>query len=149
MRVRLLRNYALSQRLNLALGFRVSVELRNVNGATFEFATLGWAFYLLLAEGYGWSPSGTLAPADWESQTEPWSGAYDWNAGQTVSAKDADALATALGKYVADFERGRKANKVVAYLKEKFNLTVEWDVEDKQFISSFISFAQQGAFEIW
>jgi len=135
--------------LNKALGIRVSVELRNASGATFEFRTLGWAFYLLLAEGYGWKPSGTHAPADWESKTEQWSGAYDWNAGQTVSANDASALAIALGKYVADAERHRKASKVAAYLNEKLKVTVEWDGEDRQFVASFINFAQQGAFEIW
>ena len=76
--------------------------------------SLGWAFYLNLAESYGWRPAGTLPP---ESATDgQWSGWYDSSNGQHVSRNDATALAVALRLGLADPEREAKETALAAML---------------------------------
>jgi hypothetical protein len=125
----------------------MAVELRSASGAVFQFTTRGWAFYLTLAQAYGWNGQGTRAPEHWNS-SEAWPGAYDWNAGQTVVAPDAMALADALSNYLTDPRRSPRARLLADRLRAESNLHIDLSEDDRAFVSSFIAFAKQGAFEI-
>ena len=67
------------------------MDLVNDTGERFRFRTAGWGFYLNLAEAYGWNAAGTLPPEKYEG-ADVWPGEYDWNAGQSVSSADTQAL---------------------------------------------------------
>jgi hypothetical protein len=126
----------------------MSFDLRNNQDEEFYFSTIGWAFYLNLATIYDWKMSGTLAPPEWDSNQGVWEGAYDWNAGQTVTESDAIAIANALEKYLTDANRHIKA-KVLAKELSKATGTEVAINDDQMFIASFIRFAKNGEFTIW
>lgn len=128
----------------------MSVDLRNEAGKAFNFSTIGWAFYLnLAAVHYGWEQSGTQPPKDWTTAEGPWSGAYDWNAGQIVTAQDAKSIADALAKYLADPDGKSKAKALAQELGKAIGIDVSVDENDETHISSFIEYASYGGFEIW
>lgn len=128
----------------------MSVDLRRYDGEGFCFSTLGWALYLnLAAEGYGWREAGTLKPKEWSSEDGEWTGAYDWNAGQTVTAPDAAALAKALDCYLKDPNKDKVRDEIAANIGDAIGVAIDVDEEDYEFISSFVAFAEQGEFQIW
>jgi hypothetical protein len=128
----------------------MSVDLRNEAGREFYFSTIGWAFYLNLAAiHYGWNKSGTQPPRECASSEGPWLGAYDWNAGQIVTARDAKGLAEALAKYLADPNGKSKAKALAQELEKVIGTDVSIDEEDDTYINSFIEYANCGGFEIW
>ena len=128
----------------------MSIDLRNDAGKEFCFSTIGWAFYLNLAAiHYGWEKSGTQPPKDWAASSGPWSGAYDWNAGQIVTAQDAKSYAEALAKYLADPAGKSKAKALAQELGKVIGVDVSVDENDATYISSFIEYANSGGFEIW
>ena len=127
----------------------MTVDLRNNSGKEFSFSTIGWAFYLNLASMYGWNGLGTQPPKEWSSSEEPWSGAYDWNAGQIVTAQDASAIAEALAKYLVDPSGKSKAKALASKLGKVIGIEVTVDENDDACINSFIGYANSGEFEIW
>ena len=66
-------------------------------GGDFRFNIYGWRAVLALAEMNGWEPAGTVL-----EQELGWSGGYDTNDGQTVTAEDAARLADALERALPD-----------------------------------------------
>lgn len=70
-----------------------------------------WTVILHLAEQAGWQPEGTLPPPG--AEPGQWSGDYDTNEGQAISAADAAALASALERASLDPNR-RSTIKMVA-----------------------------------
>ncbi len=71
-------------------------DLTNDAGSSMRFSPSGWALALTLAEDYGWSPAGTLL------ERPDWTGEYASNEGQRVSRPDAQALAAACERALAD-----------------------------------------------
>ncbi len=92
------------------LGPAMGMDLTSESRATFRWNGSGWTFLLNLAQRYDWRPVGTQAPPTVENAS--WSGAYDSNEGQRVTADDARALGVALERAVADSERTRKAEEL-------------------------------------
>jgi hypothetical protein len=125
----------------------MGMDLRNAKRAEYHLPTLGWAFYLNLAERYGWEPTGTQPPELWDTSEGPWEGHYDWNASQRVMSEDAASLAAALGRYLADPQRVSVAKLLAIELGEAVGVEVSFDENDE--IGSFIAFARSGPFEIW
>jgi hypothetical protein len=76
-------------------------DLTNETGAYLRFSPSGWALALTLAERYGWQPEGTTLPKSAEGSAD-WSGEYATNDGQRVSASDANAVADACERALAD-----------------------------------------------
>lgn len=71
-------------------------DLTNEAGHSARFSPSGWALALTLAEDYGWKPAGTkLERADW-------AGDYATNEGQRVTTNDAENLAQACERALAD-----------------------------------------------
>ena len=71
-------------------------DLTNDAGQSTRFSPSGWALALRLAEHYGWRPAGTkLARADW-------AGEYATNEGKRVTETDAQSLAQACERALAD-----------------------------------------------
>lgn len=73
-----------------------------------SFRFVPWARILDLAQYYGWQPMGTVDPC-WDDDPDSefyvdqtWDGNYGTNALQTVTAEDANALADALERALAD-----------------------------------------------
>jgi hypothetical protein len=128
----------------------MSVDLRNSTGQELSFSTMGWALYLnLAAVMYHWEKAGTLAPQAWAASDGPWEGAYDWNAGQIVTAKDAGALADALEEYLADPAGREKIVEVADDIGRLIGTKITVDENDSSFIRPLIDFARLGEFEIW
>ena len=62
-----------------------------------------WNRVLQLARDYGWEPTGTGPPADWDSDSgADWSGSYQTNHLQAVSATDGSNLVAALDAVMDD-----------------------------------------------
>ncbi len=89
-------------------------DLTSDAGTKLRFSGIGWAFYLNLAESYGWRPTGTLPPEG--VAADQWSGCYDSNDGQHVRRDDAIALAVALSSALADPERKEEEKALAAKL---------------------------------
>lgn len=80
----------------------MAIHLRNQSGKTINLSTRHWTVMLTLAETFGWTAAGTIAPVGWNGSSE-WGGAYDTNDGQLVSDDDAKSLARHLhGAAVSD-----------------------------------------------
>jgi hypothetical protein len=128
----------------------MSVDLRNAAGDEFSISTIGWAFYLNLASlGYGWQEAGTRAPVGWPQEEGPWTGAYDWNAGQIVSNEDARSFAAALRQYLEDPKRKENAAALAVDLGRAIGCEVTLEEDDADLVRRLIAFAGKGEFEIW
>ena len=133
----------------------MGMDLVNEAGDRFRFRTTSWAFYLNLASVYGWEPAGTLQP-DKYTGTEPWPGEYDWNAGQTVSSADAEALASALQRALADPERLQQEGALAAAISVAVRASSgdnSYNVgpieDDTKILQEMIAFFRKGKFQIW
>jgi len=71
-------------------------DLTNDAGHSTRFSPSGWALALTLAEHYGWTPAGT------KLNRVDWSGEYATNEGQRVTDSDAQSLAQACERALAD-----------------------------------------------
>ncbi|MCX6927043.1 MAG: hypothetical protein NT154_28135 [Verrucomicrobia bacterium] len=78
------------------------INLISHSGESFGVGVGSWLCLLVIAQNYGWQPSGTLAPAGFVGE---WNGTYRYNQGQRVSAEDAQGLAEALRRALPDLPR--------------------------------------------
>jgi hypothetical protein len=88
----------------------VGFDITDRTGGTMHLTGSAWTVMLHLAEQSGWEPQGTLAPPGVEPST--WGGDYDSNDGQSISAADAAAFASALERASLDPDRGRVIQQV-------------------------------------
>ncbi len=127
-------------------------DLTSDAGTKLRFSGIGWAFYLNLAESYGWRPTGTLPPEG--VAAGQWSGCYDSNDGQHVRHDDAIALAVALSSALADPERkdGEKAlaDKLTRDLSAMLRRPVSpmQPPEDDSLLRQLVAFCGTGGFRI-
>ena len=127
----------------------MSVDLRNSAGEEWSISTIGWAFYLNLAMAYGWEPAGTQAPAEWSEEEDQWTGAYDWNAGQRVSAEDGRGFAAALLDYLDDDRRRDRASHLARELGSAIGCEITVEEDDEQLVRGLVALVTRGEFEIW
>ena len=91
----------------------MGISIGNRHGDRVAFSHIRWATLLIHAGDYGWCPAGTEPPMRWSDETgalrpweavapEPWGGGYSSNDGQGATAADAQALADALERFLAD-----------------------------------------------
>jgi hypothetical protein len=80
-----------------------------------KFSRQSWAKALELAQSYGWRPTGTRAPQDFDCYrlNAEWDGRYLTNDGQIVKAEDAYSLAAALERSLNDIPDA--------------NIQIDWD----------------------
>ena len=120
-----------------------------------------WGKLTRIAERYGWIPKGTEYPPfdkrdetreEYERGRRPWSGGYDTNDTQVVTADDAKALADALERALLDMpdeEPPEKSRAEIAALS-----AAESEVRccsgpaAKAWVRDFIEFAREGSFRI-
>ncbi len=126
-------------------------DLTSESGADFRFGGTGWTFYLNLAEAYGWKPAGTLPPAGITENA--WSGQYDSNDGQRVTAADALALGGALDRALADPERPVKERELAHNISESLTQHLGEAVsieppDDDALLRAFGGFCRGGSFII-
>jgi hypothetical protein len=131
----------------------------------FDVTYAAWSDILELAEQFGWQPSGT-GPPRWAKKAE-WCGSYYSSDGQRFYARDAKALADALGLFLAGEppirrsaprscpERERLRGFVGGISRElgvPLNLpgggAEEWlaTEEGQDFLWRFVAFCRRGAF---
>ena len=85
----------------------MAFELTGKAQRTFRMSNSGWPELLAIAEEYGWKPAGTKPPKGMKGGT--WNGGYYTMDGQIVTARDAEALATAIDDAMKDdFQRALK-----------------------------------------
>lgn len=76
-------------------------DLTNAAGGYVRFTGSGWDLALAVARHYGWQPTGTRRPADWDDDNSEWADGYWANVGQEVVAADAANMAAALERILA------------------------------------------------
>jgi hypothetical protein len=133
----------------------MGMDLVGEAGATFRATGSGWAYYLNLAQEYGWKPAGTRRPRGLISMFRRWPGHYDSNDGQRVSKQDAAAMATALESALADPGRETRGAALAERLTQAVrdatgdaSYTMRVDGDDSAFIQTLIVFLRSGGFEI-
>ncbi len=132
----------------------MGMDLVSESGAEFRATGSGWAYYLNLAEEYGWKPAGTERPRR-ASIFRKWSGHYDTNEGQRVSKRDAAAMALALEAALSDPDRAARgaalAERLTAAVRAATggsSYTMRADGDDSAYLRSLIDFLRRGGFEI-
>jgi hypothetical protein len=132
----------------------MGMDLRNSAGDEFSVGGTGWAFYLNLAERYGWKPRGTEKPTDYPP-LKHWPGVYDRNEGQRVVTEDALNLASALRAASADPQLHDASAAVAAALTASIRKATGYqafsvDVPDDhaEFMDRLADFAAKGSFVI-
>ncbi|HET6248547.1 MAG TPA: hypothetical protein VFE47_12670 [Tepidisphaeraceae bacterium] len=94
-------------------------DLTSESGAYLRFSPSGWALALNLAGHYGWLPEGTtLRQSESGAESTEWSGEYATNDGQRVSASDANALAGACERALADAEYAEVVSDTLRRISE-------------------------------
>jgi len=126
-------------------------DLTNDSGRDLRFSGTGWTFYLNLAEAYGWKPAGTLAPEGIMPIT--WSGQYDSNSGQRVTANDAAALAEALDQALRDPLRSARESALAVNISDSLSKSLGKAVsiqppDDDSLLQDFAAFCRGGSFVI-
>ena len=135
-------------------------DLTSESGADLRFNAAGWGLLLSLAEAYGWTPQGCLPPEG--DDAVAWEGDYDTNDGGRVSREDANAMADALQRALADPERAererdisRAMNQAVRQMEiETFGEDVALEEEEEPLttnddtLRTLIRFLRAGAFRI-
>jgi hypothetical protein len=91
-------------------GVVVGFAVTDRTGAAMHLTGTAWTVMLHLAEDCGWQPEGTIAPPGVEPGN--WAGDYDSNEGQSMSAADAAAFASALERASLDHNRSRTIQQV-------------------------------------
>lgn len=87
------------------------MNLYNQVGECYPITVKEWEKLLALARKNGWKPAGTQAPPRRLTLVPnpllqpPWDGAYSRPEGQTISRRDAEALAAALERISARYAR--------------------------------------------
>ncbi|MHB0971528.1 MAG: hypothetical protein ACYC7A_20780 [Thermoanaerobaculia bacterium] len=130
------------------------MDLRNDAGDEFRVSGTGWAFYLNLAEIYGWSPKGTERPPDYPV-FKVWPGVYDRNEGQRVTDDDAANLATAFEAASGDPELATKSQNLAVELTASLRRatgyeSISVDVPDDhvEYLDRLAEFVRKGSFVI-
>jgi hypothetical protein len=132
----------------------MAMDLRSESGTEFRVSGTGWAFYLNLAELYGWMPKGTNRPKDYPV-FKIWPGAYDRNEGQVVSKEDALELGLALDRAAADPQLHTRSTQLAEQLTQSLqratgitSLRVDAPDDHAQFMHDLASFCMEGSFVI-
>ena len=137
----------------------MSFDLKSDSGEELTCPASAWDFYCRLADDYGWTRAGTLAPES--VKTGDWGGEYSSNDGQRVTAEDAGAMASALERGRHDPNRGVRQREVIRRLNaevrrmalefEGIELPDESDTEpvpDDTDLDELIRFFRKGGFRI-
>lgn len=129
----------------------MGMDLTSDSGAEFRFTGTAWNFCLRLAESYGWRGAGTCPPQG--VSVDDWSGTYDSNEGQHVSADDSAALADALDKALSDPGLGRAEERVASemsrLLSQHFGKPIPIEPPDAATAyQEFAAFCRSGGFRI-
>lgn len=134
----------------------MGMDLVSKSGLTYQINGTGWAFYLNLAESYGWSPEGTKKPKKY-GIFKKWSRVYDTNEGQFVTASDAEKISIALQRAISSAEFEKVSRQIIDNISQAikeamgddFSSYAEISPEvDKNCLVEFISFCQKGGFYI-
>jgi len=126
----------------------MSVDVYGNSGEETFFSNAGWAFVLNFAMEYGWHPAETMAPPNHKD----WDGNYDAAEGQTISASDAEALATALSRGLDAPDRSERSKEVAAKLTHEVGASIdafEFSPQSVEHWKNFINIARKGSFVIW
>ena len=94
----------------------MSILLRSRQGKTFALSAGHWAVLLNVARCYGWTPAGTLPPADWPA-TQAWTGQYDTSDGQVVTTAEATTLAKTLHSAAAGPQIGQALEDMIRHVE--------------------------------
>ena len=129
----------------------MGIDLTGDSGEELRFSGIGWAFYLNLAQLYGWHPVGTRAPDG--ALATGWSGQYDSSDGQHVGGEDATALADALARALADPKREETEKVLAVKLSKDLGTTTGRPVsveppDDDTLLREFLGFCRKGGFRI-
>jgi hypothetical protein len=130
----------------------MGVDLASDAGGELRFSGVGWAFYLNLAQSYGWRPLGTTAPDDMPAAD--WSGQYDSSDGQHVRRDDATSIANALASAWADLGREEAEKVLAAKLTEDLSKAIGKPVpavqlpNDDSLLRQFVAFCRKGGSRI-
>lgn len=128
------------------------MDLISETGEAFNLSNSGWTLCLQVAEEHGWTPSGTYPPDDYREPLN-WTGGYQSNDGQWISAFDARSLSDALKESLNDSARATKAAHSV--LPPAVATTLCWisdppsSVINADHLQRVIAFLRLGAFQIW
>jgi len=106
-------------------------------GGYFRWTASAWGKILDLAEQHGWQSVGTGAPRG--TLKEDWSGSYFSNDGQLFYARDAQKLASALGRALEEIPTEK--------LKQD-NSNWLFTSEGKESLRKFIIFCREGSFRL-
>lgn len=127
------------------------------SGLGFQLRSGAWSFLLYVAESYDWDRHGTLPPPG--VAPAQWCGEYASNDGQRVTAVDANALADAFERVLADpakqvraAEIGRVLDRDVRELAKRDGIDLppdeaEWSI-DEGLLREFVVFLRAGGFRI-
>jgi hypothetical protein len=126
-------------------------------GGQFRFNVYQWSAVLALAQRNGWEPAGTVLEQD-----AGWSGRYDTNDGQTVTAGDAGGFADALERALPDIpDHDALEHKTTVVDLPGLGPTRLLDIEEnvspvelfsgdgKDHLRKFITYCRAGSFRIW
>lgn len=147
----------------------MAIELYRTEDDSFYFDYFGtWEKVLNLAQMYGWQPTGTIEPPDWQPDEMMWEGRYDYYGGEEVTTADAVALATALKTALPDLpdhhmpdrifetemeEIDRESDMSISFYiiepNKDLNLFEVFGGQYKKHLMRFITFCQRGRFQIY
>ena len=128
----------------------MSLLLHNSSGIQVTVSEPNWFFILVFAEHYGWVPAGTVAPRNLDPNII-WDGQYDMNAGQSITAEDAEHLAKALEGALSDPARRAREKAVCRQLSKTLSAGTDTTVEYPDMmetISAVARLSQCGSFTI-
>src|SRR5260221_11004317 len=118
----------------------MGMDLVGDSGAKLRVSTSGWAYFLNLAELYGWRPEG---------------GSYEANNGRHVSKRDAAGLARALEDALLDPERAVRgaapAERLTQQIRRAAGIPearIELEPDESAFLRELVSFLWDGGFAI-
>ena len=133
-------------------------DFTNDRGTYLRFSPSGWALALMIGENYGWQPEGTTLPRPaGEASASEWSGEYATNEGQRVSASDANALAAACERALADPVYEQRAvdtlRRIRGELAQELGQTPEpvdnaEVIKFRERLKQLIAFCREGSFII-
>jgi hypothetical protein len=135
-------------------------DLTSESGDTYQVRSSGWSLMLYVAEAYGWEKQGSIPPDGVDSAE--WDGGYATNDGQRVTRQDAQALADACERMLADPERVAKVRGIESQLdkdvrelaREQYGVELpagnnydEYPI-DEAYLREFVHFCRRGGFKI-
>ena len=149
----------------------MTIDLYRNDDDYFQLDYFGiWQKLMDLAVIYGWQPTGTYEPPDWDEQddVEVWQGDYDMYLGEWVTDEDAEDMAEALFRALDDLPDNRMPDRIIETEIEEIdrdgdvsisfhiiepnkslNLFEMFGGQYKSELLAFIQFARQGGFHIF